>query len=57
MAVRTETQMTSEFKSMPKTLTSITQDEATRVIATVEAEVSAIDVSLPTIPDREANRP
>lgn len=52
-----ETQMTSEFKSMPKTLTSITQDEATRVIVTVEAEVSAIDVSLPAMPDREANRP
>ena len=42
---------------MPKTLTSITQDEATRVIATVEAEVSAIDVNLPVTPDREANRP
>ena len=52
-----EAQMTSEFKSMPKTLTSITQDEATRVIVTVEAEVSAIDVNLLATLDREANRP
>ena len=52
-----EAQMTSEFKSMPKTLTSITQDEATRVIVTAEAEVSAIDVNLPATPDREANLP
>ena len=52
-----EIQMTSEFKSMPKTLTSIMPDEVTRVIAIVEGEASAIDVSLPAIPDREANRP